>query len=645
MADKYLDTTLYTYAATPTWGTAQEGDGTATGAATPATMSLDMTGWTFTSGSSTFSVMGCTALTVGAGANSATNAQYSATLTTMIDNMVAAINLATASVVNVPAGWTASQVRNTVFARRTGNSLELMTRAGSAGWNTLTAMTFANVTGSSSGTWSGGAGGAWGWLFNVAAIWPSAIAVGAYGLWAATQPLAGVQSAFDDVYIRANNQTITLPATTTTNITIPTTIGASGVVTYYIDSGNKWGGDSSSAVLTISYSTTNSSAVTITLIANIRVISKKLSSTTYTLFIDCAASSSASGHARVAIAGSIIDGLQARIVVTGSANPASSIVQFLSYGTGPNETTLKNAWLSQNTVQPAWVSSGGSGGVLVGKCENVVFDNAGNVSQHPGVLSIVSSTTDWEFIGCEFANFITGSRLLTSGSSQSTRLAFVDTLGFSGITKLLRPMAGTEIYNKLHWNAGFSRFGTQDCWIDTYRGAVVWNGGASQPTLNATLPDGSTKWSLLVAMPTNSAHLGRFSYMETPTFYKKNTLSAAARTFKVQVAITDQETWTKSDIALFIRYMDAGGDMVSIDTFVPLAALSSSSVTWSAESGGKVVYSDGGTLYHNKFELSVSTPAGFNLPADAIVDARVRLYKSVGNATRYVFVDPDIEII
>ena len=66
----YCEPDLYTYAATPTWNTAQEGDGAAKGAATPATISFDIATWVFTSGSSTFSVMGCTALTVGGGANS-----------------------------------------------------------------------------------------------------------------------------------------------------------------------------------------------------------------------------------------------------------------------------------------------------------------------------------------------------------------------------------------------------------------------------------------------------------------------------------------------------------------------------------------------------------------------------------------------
>ena len=45
-----------------TWGVPQDGDGTASTPATAsATVSVDMSGWTFTSGSSTFSVMGCSA--------------------------------------------------------------------------------------------------------------------------------------------------------------------------------------------------------------------------------------------------------------------------------------------------------------------------------------------------------------------------------------------------------------------------------------------------------------------------------------------------------------------------------------------------------------------------------------------------------
>lgn len=214
MADAYLDHGVYTYAAVPNWGVPQEGDGTSKDPAiASAVVSIDLSAATFVSGSSTVSIMGATALTIGAGANSATNAQYSATLTTMIDNLVVAINLATAVIANKPAGWYAHKVLDAVFARRNGNSLELMTRSGSASWNGLVAVTFANVTGASSGSWSGGSGGCWGWWFNntgslggAGTIWPSAWLAGTYS--GVSNPLAGLPDADALAYVRAKNNEV-----------------------------------------------------------------------------------------------------------------------------------------------------------------------------------------------------------------------------------------------------------------------------------------------------------------------------------------------------------------------------------------------------------------------------------------------------
>lgn len=227
MADRYLVHGAYTYAAVPTWGVPQEGDGTTTTASTAAaTCAVDLSGATFVSGTSQVSVMGCAAIPVTAGANSATNIQYSATLTTMIDNIVTVLNtLATAAIVNRPAGWHNPQVRDAVFARRVGNTIELMTRSGSASWNGLVAITWAGVTGASSANWAGGAGGCWGWLFNDLAqgtIWPSAWAQGTYS--SIGTPLAGLPSTADTTYAQANNQNITLNTGASRDITFRTNL-------------------------------------------------------------------------------------------------------------------------------------------------------------------------------------------------------------------------------------------------------------------------------------------------------------------------------------------------------------------------------------------------------------------------------------
>lgn len=241
MADRYLDHGVYTYAATPTWGVPQEGDGTGKDPATAsATISIPMTGANFTSGSSTISVMGVT-LTVNAGANSATNVQYAGTNDALVDNIVTVINtLMTGTIVNRPAGWYAHQVRDAIFARRNGSSLELMTRSGSASWNGLVAIAFTNVTGVSPASWAGGSGGCWGWFSNFSdrgTIWTSAWVLGSYSSLA--QPLAGQALVADTCHIRAKNQELVFSGSTSPTTSIATNILLDNAGAVWGDSDNK----------------------------------------------------------------------------------------------------------------------------------------------------------------------------------------------------------------------------------------------------------------------------------------------------------------------------------------------------------------------------------------------------------------------
>ena len=241
-----------------TWALPQEGDGTLAAASTAsATVSVDMSAWTFTSGSSTFSVMGCTALTIGAGANSATNAQYSATYATMLANIVAAINLATASTVNIPATWTSTNVRSTVFARVNGNNLELMTRSGSASWNSLVALAFSNVTGSSSQSWAGGVSGCWGHFANgVTSMWPVATVAGTYGPMSSAGVFAGVMAAGDVVEARSGR--VVYFSAWASNVTLTLGVGGTKALptTFRVDDGNTvsaWTGDADFGLFTLAH--------------------------------------------------------------------------------------------------------------------------------------------------------------------------------------------------------------------------------------------------------------------------------------------------------------------------------------------------------------------------------------------------------
>ena len=83
---KYLDHGIYaSHAASPTWGAAQEGDGTDLGAATCATVDIDLSAATATAGN-TFTIMGALLTCVASGAgNNQFNAGAGATL---VSNLV-----------------------------------------------------------------------------------------------------------------------------------------------------------------------------------------------------------------------------------------------------------------------------------------------------------------------------------------------------------------------------------------------------------------------------------------------------------------------------------------------------------------------------------------------------------------------------
>jgi len=242
MADYYLDHGRYTYSATPTWGVAQEGDGTGAGGATPATVSIPLSAYTAAAGA-TIAIGGATLTCVASGAG---NNQFNAgSGTTLIDNIVTAINRATNTVTVTAAasGWPTPLLQNAVFARRNNNNLEIMTRAGSATYNANSTWKVV-TTGFTGGpqidlTFAGGAGGAWGWFFNTSVIWPSGIAIGAYTALKASSLLAGpAPTDADIVWMRARNQTCEVNITSASY-----TVSSNNQASFVLDDGALWPGD------------------------------------------------------------------------------------------------------------------------------------------------------------------------------------------------------------------------------------------------------------------------------------------------------------------------------------------------------------------------------------------------------------------
>lgn len=241
MADKYLDHGVYgSYSATPTWGNAQDGDGTASGTATPATASIVFTG---VPSSGTITVCGVTL-----------SPTWATDANTCANNLATSINASTSNV--TLAGWNSNvQLRNAVYARGPANgaatgTCEIMTRQGSAAHNGTNAFvwTLNNVSGTSPATFSGGAGGAWGYACNDAGtIWASAVAQYNYGVLSySTTIYCGSITDGDNVYIRTKRSGSNITVSFGSQSYFPRFKGSTteGLFnTYIADAGVKWNAD------------------------------------------------------------------------------------------------------------------------------------------------------------------------------------------------------------------------------------------------------------------------------------------------------------------------------------------------------------------------------------------------------------------
>lgn len=226
--------------------TAYDGDGLAKGLATPAVCTIDCT--SLTANGTTDQITLCGVAWTPAAASGAT----------LASNLAAQIIGASApgtSAVNAAAtGWTTPQMRNALYASASGATLTIQTWAGSATYNSNTSWKAVGTGGLSAinNTFSGGASGAWGYLFNdedcsaAGTIWKSAVALRSYGCWFVANnagPIAGVSSglsATDVVNVRGNNTVLygSINGSNSTTSTNPTR-----AVIFLFDDGTEWSGD------------------------------------------------------------------------------------------------------------------------------------------------------------------------------------------------------------------------------------------------------------------------------------------------------------------------------------------------------------------------------------------------------------------
>lgn len=639
MADKYCDHGLYgAYAATPTWGAAQDGDGTAIGEATPSTAEVVFTG---IPSAGTIAVLGITLSPTWA-----TSADVCA------NNLATAINASTSTATS-PASFTVkSQVRNHVYARGPADgapagTCQIMTRQASAAHAGLIAVTHTLNNVSSAGTinFAGGTGGAWGWLFNpVSTIWPSAVAACGYGLWAAIQPYTGSQVSGDAVHIRANNKIVALGVSGAT-IPLASTAGtdSNNPVRCIIGDPSIWTSDASTSTLTISSGSTGGqiSSVRIGAAPAYHISGRELSTDNYNLKFEMATGSSGVFE--------IWGGNNSKLENVNMPSPTGALAWctlVVNQQTLGRRSVFKKIHIKSSHTQPFFgVANGGN----PYSCDfyDITLDATGATVINPGILGTLKDC--WGEILMEnlvCTGFVTGSKLFPAAINNALRITLTNP-SFGGVTDRgpYLPAATNTGADYAACVAVFTQDGKRDFLVENQRGLVQWNSGVSQPTLSATLLDGSP-WSWLILPTTTAAKISIQNPLISGRIVKINSLATGQRTITLQLCISDQVTFTKKSIALEVVYTDVNGKRVSISSFDILGgALSASTVTWSQEVGGKVTYSSGGTLYHNKYAISLTTPTGKDIPLGAEIGAYVSVHTNVANNTQFIFVDPDVSIV
>lgn len=638
------------------WGVPQEGDGAATALSTAsAVVSIDLTGATAAAGT-TVSVAGALLTCV---ASAAVANQFNAgTDAALAASIASAINAATNTVNAAAAGWFAHQLRNTVYARSVGASLQIMTRAGSTTYNAnaLFQVAQSGLTGIVSAgpfLFSGGVSGAWGWLWSIwdCAFLPSGFTAAGYGLWGMTQALAGNYVGGDIVNIRAAKIVTTCNASQYHPQLYLRPMGALGnPCVFRIDDGTAWPADGTTPVLNINTFGGNGHNCSF-FVRNyaqpesfFRLIGKRY----------------AAGNANIRLypigthqlnlaysSGTIIENID--VEQTFAGNPAK--IQNSDYGSmrDPFDARITGLKLTTANDSPVINVSGGNGNYCRLQLKDSDFINTSATANSGVFSSSVSDGADIRLDNVRFSGFVANSKLQTpdtntNNTGVSNRLVMTNCTMGNVVAK--QTYSTTAVAGSLRYATGYSQYGTRDFFYDVMAGFVEWNGTRSFPTLNAKLLDGVTPWSIHAVPATIAANISALSPLELPRVSKLNSLADGARTVTLEYAVEQSLTLDTSKIAVLFQYQAVGGAIVTVDTFTFVSGtpLTVSTTTWSNEVAGKVYYPLDSTS-HNKYKMVVSTVAGKPMATNTEFNMIFRIYASVINTTKGIFIDPELQVV
>jgi hypothetical protein len=662
MATKYLDHGLYAaWSATPGAGVCQDGDGTSSGAATIATCSIDLTGYTAAAGN-TVTIAGAqlTCVASGAGAN-----QFNAgSGSTLAANLAAAIiqtantNLITVIGASNPLlGWTACKLQDILYATSSGATLNIQTRAGSAAFNgtSFFAVTSTGLTGGSqlNAQFSGGAGGAWGYLVNhLATFGKSNWSIGQYGCWGTNKPIAGVMDLGDRIRVRAS-KTLQFATNSNTTITFAAMGSATQPVLFEIDDGTTWPADGSSPVFKIACTWTSNSNITFqglgTTFCHIK--SKRYSSSQRNLVMEASATSTSLAGFVIAIGNTPMTWENLLMDAPGNSQTSTAInaLKLATSGSLQVRTRMigcRQVWAKDNNSMGGFVTSSinGSCNYSLEAHEFVVNDCTNAISPilapSSGGNPVLARYTDCKFIG-----FISTCRLMTSGNISSGGDVSFRNCDFGAIKdrgpNVALGGAGNTTMAADSYTAE-SKYGYRDFLIDRRNGFCEWNSAKGYPTASARLLDGVTPWVIYAIPATYNLMLSRASPFELPTINKVNTLATGDRTVTLNFAVESTLSWTMADISFMATYLDSTGGIRyvdSLDVTGNTALTPDTTTVWSSEAGGAVSYS--GQTFAKK-QISLFCP---DMANGCEVSIYIRLHASVANATLGTFIDPELKVV
>ena len=647
MSTKYCDHLAYgAYVAVPTWGAAQDGDGTATTPGTPSTAEIVFTG---VPSSGVINVLGVPVTVTWA--TSATNCA----------NLLATAINALATVAVGPASFTTkSQVRNHLYARgpangAPANTCQIMTRQASADHAGLIAITHTLNNVSSGGTinFAGGSGGCWGWLVNgeAATIWPSGVAQTAYGLWGSSAQYCGTTLPGDKIIVRAKAVNLNA-ANNWASLNLHDMGTPQNPVRFVVDDGTVWP-DGPNPVLWLRSSGTTYGYYLFSAFTSVRDAYATFEGKTYS---DGTRSLKFS-HTQ---ANSSLIYTRSNVTMTGVEFWPEAATGGTSF-TGGYETVAPRSisglrlldcklYATTNATPFLQTAQYANNKLTLEGC--VIQAGPGITTAYIGFIGGHNGSYSLHLLlrGVTFSGFVTGSKFLQSTAALPPRTCIqLQNCDLGNVTDFT-PNLSSSSFNFMadrsqsRYISMTSAKGTRDFFHETQNGLVRWTALRYPPYCNATLLDTGTGWVLEATPATIAEQIAVNEPLKTPPMAKINSLESGARTLTAQLAIDTRLAWTTGDVALVVQYTDTTGALQRLSSHnLDRNVLTASTAAWSSESGGLVTFgANSSTL--NKYQISLSTPVGADLPLAAQINCHFEFYTSVPDVTHITLIDPEVII-